>query len=682
MQKKYVSYTMRHTFLLLYMTLKEKIIGALENTDFPDLKFLYSQEVLDVSEELLEELLEKEKNEFHEKLKITEENIEFETFRDFSLLDYFFSLLEHYQGVNNDEKIRKIIETFEPKYIDFGNEIAYSTRYYEMLKYCFENRKLNNAQKRILEKSIEGYEVRGIALPQDKQNTLKEISKELSELSQKFSNNVLDSQKEFEYIITGESILSEMPEDDKSAAQKRAQEKEKTGYLFDASQWSYISIMKYCNDSDVRKDFYEARNKFGSEGKHNNRPIILKLLELREQKAKLLGFTNYGELSLKFKMADSPEQVVELFSDIAKKAKPKAQAELDEIKEHFNVTDLSVWDVTYYARKLREEKYALDDRELKKYFVYENVLSGMFQTIQKLYGIEMKKITTESYHEEVEVYEVYKDGIFLSYFFTDYFYRPLKRQGAWANIIREKYGKNKKITLNVCNFQKGEEGKTLLTLWDVETLFHEFWHATHEILSQSEYSELSGFHVEWDFVELPSQLLENWCRDRAGMKLFARHVDTGDAVPEDMLKKLELLETFGNGQMILKQNEYAMMDMSLHMWNIPKTSEELDTHIYNNYETNALFPRWDIYSPHTSFSHIFDGGYAAGYYSYMWAEIIEKEVWKAFKDSWDIFDANIAKKFHDLILSAGTTKKASELFRDFFNRDVQIDAFLKEKGLV
>jgi peptidyl-dipeptidase Dcp len=440
--------------------------------------------------------------------------------------------------------------------------------------------------------------------------------------------------------------------------------------------------MKYCSDSGVRKDFYEARNKFWSEWEYNNRTIILKLLELREEKAILLGFKNYGELSLKFKMADSPEHVVELFSDIAQKAKPKAETELKEITKHFNLSDISVWDMSYYGRKLREEKYALDDRELKKYFVYENVLSGMFITIQKLYGIEMKKITRESYHEDVEIYEVYKDGKFLSYFFTDYFYRTLKRQGAWANILRENYAENTKITVNVCNFQRVKGEPTLLTLSDVETMFHEFGHATHEMLSKSKYSELSGFHVEWDFVELPSQLLENWCRDRDGMKLFAKHVDSWNDIPEEMFEKLELLDTFGNGQMILKQNEYAMMDMWLHMWNIPGSEEELDARIYENYEINAMFPRGDIYSPHTSFSHIFDGWYAAWYYSYMWAEIIEKEVWKAFKDSGNIFSPEVAKDFYDKILSAGTTKKASELFRDFFWRDVEIDAFLKEKGLV
>jgi len=221
-----------------------------------------------------------------------------------------------------------------------------------------------------------------------------------------------------------------------------------------------------------------------------------------------------------------------------------------------------------------------------------------------------------------------------------------------------------------------------LTLSEVETMFHEFGHATHEMLSTSEYSELSGFHVEWDLVELPSQLLENWCRHPDGLKVFAQHYKTGETIPETMIQALEKLETFGNGNMIIKQNEYAMLDMGLHTQIVPDTAAELDSFISENYVQNSIFPLADTYNPHTSFTHIFDGGYASGYYSYMWAEVIEKEVWKRFIDSGDVFDPEVAKQFHDTILSQGTTKKASELFRDFMNRDIEIDAFLSEKGLV
>lgn len=662
--------------------IKERVLDALKNTDFPDLQFLYSKDVLDISEEILDELLKDDRQDFQSKLTTPDNEISFETFQDFSLLDYFFSLLEHYQWVHSDDIIRKIIEDFEPKYIDFWNEISYSLRYYEMLKICIKNGKLNGEEQRIITKSIETFEVRGIALDEHNQNELKEISKKLSEISQKFSNNVVDSKKEFEYIITDETIISEMPNDDKKAALDRAKDKKVEWYLFDASQWSYVSVIKYCSDSSVRKHFYESRNMFATHGKHNNKPLILETLKLREKKAKLLGFKNYAELSLKFKMAESPEQILELFADISQKAKPKSASELSEIREYFDIKDLQIWDLSYYANILKKEKYVLDERELKEYFEFESVKSGMFEIVQRLYGIEMKKLDNNSYHNDVEVYEVSREWKFLSYFFTDYFYNPLKRPGAWANILREHFGSNKKITVNVCNFQKSTSGKTLLTLGDVETMFHEFGHATHEMLSQSSHSELSGFHVEWDFVELPSQLLENWCRDREGMKVFAKHFETWKSVPNSMLEKLEKLEYFGCGEFILTQNVFAMLDMWLHSWVIPKTESELDEFVNTNYDTNASLPRSEKYSPHTSFTHIFDGWYAAGYYSYMWAEIIEKEVWKAFKDSGDIFSPEVSAKFHDTILSAGTTKKASELFRDFFWRDVEIDAFLSEKGLV
>lgn len=721
--------------------LKQKIRQELHNPNFPNLAFLYSEEVLRVAPEFLKELLEEEKKDFEEKiakrykgldtmsLSVKGEDSEFyelsfDTFEDFSELDYFFSLLEHYQGVHNDEIIRQIIEDFEPLYIDFGNEVAYNKRLYEMYTYFYEHilqplsfskgedsgEDSENicAQKRIIEKTLKAYEVRGIALPEEKQDRLKEISKELSELSQKFSNNILDDRKNFEYIITDETSISEMPEDDKSVAQKKAEEKWKKWFLFDASAASHAAIMKYCSDANIRKHFYEARIQFASSGKYDNRQNILTMLKLREEKAHILGYKNYAELSLVFKMAETPEQVKTLFGDISKKARPKAQAELEEIKNYFNLENLDAWDSSYYSRKLREQKYEFDEKELKKYFVFENVRAALFETVKRLYNLELQKKDVELYTSEAEFYEVYKDGNFVSYFYTDYFYTPLKRQGAWADIQREAYnpplnspphmgdvvalippldrgrwGRGfKKIVVNVCNFQKNTQGKTLLTLDEVETMYHEFGHAIHEMLSFSPYSELSGFHVEWDFVELPSQLLENWCRHPDGMKLFARHCDTGENIPDEMLQKLQKLETFGNGNFILKQNEFAMLDMTLHSEIVPESIEVLQQVSDRIYRENSLFPLSNLYKHYASFSHIFDGGYAAGYYSYMWAEIIEKEVWKAFLDSWNIFSPEVAHKFYTTILWAGTTKKASELFRDFLWRDPQIDAFLQEKGLV
>ena len=668
------------------MPLKDKIYQELQKSDFPNLQFLYSKEVLDIAQEVLEELLEKEKKDFEEKLLVDDSDISFETFDDISDLSCFYSLLEHYQGVNNDETIREIIEKFEPKYITFGNEIAYSRRYYDMIVYCLKNTKLDVEQTRILEPSKESYEVRWIALDPKTQKELKDINLQLSELWQNFSNNVLDSQKLFEYIVTDESIISEMPEDDKKVAQKKAGDTWIDGYLFDASAGSYVAIMKYCSDSEVRREFFEARNSFAIATPHDNKKTILEILTLRQKKSKLLGFKNYAELSLHFKMADTPTQVMDLFSGIAEKSRQKANSEITEIQNFFWLESISPWDMSYYARKLRQEKYNLDDRELKKYFELEAVTKGMFEIVGKLYGLKIQEVKTTSYDEDVVLYEVSREGEFLSYFFTDYFHRPLKRQGAWANILREKSddttAERKKIVVNVANFQKSADGKTLLTLSDVETMFHEFGHATHEMMSTSPHSELSGFHVEWDFVELPSQLLENWCRHPDGLDLFARHVESGDKIPRPMIERLQELETFGTGNMILKQNEYAMLDMLLHTETVPTNSDELDKKVHENYDANSIFPRGDVYNPHTSFSHIFDGGYAAGYYSYMWAEIIEKQVWRTFLDDGDIFSPQISKRLHDTILSQWTTKKASELFQDFSGGEVQIDAFLKEKGLL
>jgi len=671
------------------MNLKERIKKELQNPGFPNLKFLYSHKVLGIAQEFLEELLEEERYNFEKRLETKDENITFEIFQDFSLLDYFFSLLEHYQSVHNNEIIRNIIESFEPKYIEFWNEIAYSKRYYVMLHFCYNNCDCDWEQKRILEKSIKWYKVRGIDLAEEKQKRLKEISQKLSELSQNFSNNILDSQKEFEYVLNNEEIISEMPSDDKEVARERAKKKDVEWYLFDASVWAYISIMKYCSDSSVRKEFYEARQSFGSVWKFDNRENILEILALRNEKAVILGYKNYAELSLEFKMAESSDQIIELFSDISQRAKPKALEEISEIQEYFEVDSIDEWDLSYFARRLKEEKYSLDERKLKEYFEFTAVKKWMFDIMQKLYGIEMNLLEIDTYGDDVDVYEIYREWEFLSYFMTDYFYDPLKRPGAWANILRENSPPTplqekgaKKLVINVWNFQKGVDGVTLLTLSDVETMFHELGHGIHEMLSKSKYSELSGFHVEWDFVELPSQLLENWCRDESGMNLFAKHYKTGEAIPGEILETLKKLETFGSWSFVMRQNTFAMLDMDLHTQALPKNNFELDERVKVIQEQNAFLPSPETYTPHTSFSHIFDGWYAAGYYSYMWAEIIEKEVWKVFKDSWDIFSPEISTKFHDTILSAGTTKKASELFRDFLWRDPKIDAFLEEKGLV
>lgn len=675
--------------------LKQKILNELEKKEIPDLKFLFSDEVLNISLALLRELLEEEKQDFEEKLKTPDEKITFDLFDDFSKLDYFWSLLNHFENVNSGDKIRQIIEDFEGEYVDFWNYIAYNKRYYDILVYTRQNIDLDEEQIRILYQSIKAYKIRWIDLEKQKQDELKEISKRLSELSQKFWNNVLDSQKEFEYNLPNDEFLKEFPFDDLDQAKKRAEEKVQIWFTFDASPSSYISIMKYCSNSEIRKVFYKAKSSFASNWDFDNRSIVLETLNLRDKQAKILGYKNHGELSLVFKMAETPEQIINLLEDITKNAKIKASKELEELRNHFNLSEINPWDTGYYFRKLKEEKYNLDDRELKKYFEFENTLKELFWVVNKLYSIEMKEISWDKYDENIRYYEVYKDSKLISYFVADYFYNQNKRSWAWADTLRAKHisvplsqpfppmEKRKKeflpIVVNVCNFTKSSEWKTLLTMLDVETMFHEFGHAIHEMLAFSKYSELTWFNVEWDFVELPSQLLENWCSDNEALKVVSKHHETWEIIPENILESLENLKTFWTWNATLRQNEFALLDMFLHTSDIPKTIEELDKKTLEISNSLNIFENEEDYKSYTSFTHIFDWWYSAWYYSYMWAEIIEADIFAEFKKNW-IFDKKTSTRFLNTILWQGSRKDASELFKDFMNREVKTDAFFERKG--
>ncbi len=700
------------------MNIKEKILQELENPKILNLKFLFSEEVLDVALVVLNELLAEEKQKFEEKIntkygwlddkisypehkftgsfihsnfinqniKDSEINSEwqyseltFETLEDFSKLDLFFSLLNHLQNVSSSDKIREIIEEFEPEYVDFWNYISYCKRYYEMLLYVRDKTPVNNEEKRILDLSIKWYDVRWIWLPLEKQEKLKEINKVLSDLSLNFANNLLDSQKEFEYIFDSEDFIKDMSKDDLDEASNRAKVAWKEWYLFNSSPNCYIAVLKYCTDSKVRKYFYTEKYRFSSNWKFDNRKIVLDTLKYRDEKAKILWFKNYAELSLVFKMAKSQDEIISIIDEVTKKALEKAKEEALIFKKYFSLESIDPWDLSYYSRIYKEKEFNFDEKELKKYFEFDKVFSGLFEIVNRLYWIEMKEVKIDSYSENVKFYEVYKEWNLISYFLGDYFYNENKRSWAWCDNLRWKSDWKTPFIINVCAFQKWDREQTLLTLNDVEIMFHEFWHVLHEMLSKSEYEELSWFNVEWDFVELPSQLMENWCRDSEWLSLFARHIETWELIPENMLLTLEKLDKFWNWNFTLRQNEFSVLDMILHTEEIPETVEELDKKTRKIANKYGIFEKWEEYKMYSSFSHIFDWWYAAGYYSYMRAEIIEAQVWSIFKKNW-IFDKATSKKFLDTILSAGTTKDAKDLFYDFSGRDVSMDAFLERKG--
>lgn len=663
--------------------ISKQIVNQLRKDWFPDLGLLYWEEALALAPRILESLLQQEKTEFEDFIKMSNEKIRFESFDDEGLLGYYWSLLNHYQNVNNDDTMRKIIDDFRPTLQDFWNYVAYNQNLYEKTVYCYENCELNNDQKRALELRIKDFKDRGINLSEEEKNTLKELNKVWSELSNNFSNNIVDDEATFEYIIEDSEVIKDLPEDVLKKSKNAAEAKEKKWYLFDADPSSYIAILKFCSDENIRKDFEKIQNSFASAGKFDNREIILNILKNKKEKSQILGYKNAAEMSLNSKMADSPEQIFELIQGISEKAKVKALSEKEELKKYFKLEDIKTYDMAFYSRKYKEEKYNLDEKELKKYFEFESVLNYLHNFVKEFLGIEMKLLNIPTYSDEIKVYEVSRNGDKIAYYFLDAFYRKEKRGGAWADNLREKsfykWSNKLPVVINCCNFLKSDI--TLLSMRDVETLFHEFGHAIHEMISASELSELSGFNVEWDFVELPSQLLENWVGDRESLEKLAKHHETNEKLPEEILATLKDLETYMSGSGVLGQNTYALLDMHLYSEEIPENIEALDQKtldIVNRYWINK---RDSDYKMYCAFSHIFGGGYSAGYYSYMWAEILEADVFDKIKTD-GMFDPKVGNKLVDTLIGQGTRKPAWELFKDFMWRDVSNEAFMKRKWLL
>ncbi len=673
----------------------KQIIKEIKNPKINDFEFLFSEKNLKKSTDILKWLLDKEKKRFKEKIKNFKDGTKpsFETFQDDSILDIYWSYLNHLKWVYDTKQIRDIIDDFEPYIIEFSNEVAYNKTYYEMLKSCIEDCNLNDEQKKIIEESIKYYEARWINLEKSKQSRLKKIKGKLTKLSNRFSNNLLDSQKEFLYHIETKKTLEELPEEILEQTGKKAKEQWKEWYIFTSNPSEYIAIMKYCSDGNIRKDFYEKKHSFASNWKYDNRKIVLEILKLREEKANILWYKNYAELSLEFKMAKSPEEIVNLFENINKKARIKAKKEIKELKRYFNLSNLQDWDLSYYFRKYKEENYKINEKEIKEFFEFEKVLLWLHQIVYKLYWLEFKVKKQESQlldkenkiFWDVRFYEVYKDWRLISYYILDPFYRAEKRSWAWADNIRDKYKWRIPIIVNVCNFNPpwfvdwSKEKISLMSILDVETLFHEFGHAIHEISSKSYYTELTWFDVEWDFIEVPSQFLEHYTGEKESLDIFALNYKNGKKIPKNILDSLKKSKNLWSWNFVLRQNEFWFLDIILHSKKAPENIKKLDEITLNIANKYGINKKEENYKMYAWFSHIFAWWYASGYYSYMWAEIIELDIWSEFKKNW-IFDKKTGKKFFDTILSAWSYKKAPDMFFDFMWREPNIEAFIKDKG--
>ena len=496
----------------------------------------------------------------------------------------------------------------------------------------------------------------------------------------------------FSLHITDQNQLSGLPESAIEAASMLAKQQEKEGWVFSLDYPSYVPFMTYADSRELREHMAKA---FGSKGfqenDNNNENIVLEIVKLRYERASLLGYKTHADFVLEQRMAENPKTVLTFENELLEKAKPAAIKEfkmLEAMAQEDGIETLQKWDAAYYSEKLKKQRFDLDQEQLKPYFKLENVIDGVFQIAHKLFDLEFKAIKTiETYHEDVMTYEVYNSkGDFVAVFYADFFPRKGKRNGAWMTSFKgqwKKDGQNSRPHISiVCNFTKPTKTKpSLLTFNEVTTLFHEFGHALHGMLADTVYPSLSGTSVYWDFVELPSQLLENWCYEKQALDLFARHYQTDEPIPEEFIQKIKESANFLEGIQTLRQLSFGLLDMAWHSNEHPASIDSVKEFESKAFDQTNLYPDVVENCMSTSFGHIFQGGYAAGYYSYKWAEVLDADAFELFKEE-GIFDRDTAQKLATHILSQGGTEKPMVLYKRFRGKEPKNDALLKRAGLV
>ncbi len=610
-------------------------------------------------------------------------------------LDRISSVFFNLNSAETNEEIQKIAQEISPLLSEFSNDITLNQGLFQRIKAVYEQRdslELNPEQYTLLEKKYKSFSRNGANLNDADKKRLREIDAELAKLKLTFGENVLAETNKYEMLLTNEEDLKGLPEGEKEAAAHLAESKGKKGWLITLDYPSYIPFMKYAENRELRK---ELSMTFGSKGFHSdeldNQENVLKIVNLRHERANLLGYPTHAHFVLEERMAETPKKVLDFLNELLEKAKPAAEREFAELeafaKELDNIDTLQKWDSAYYSEKLKQKLFNLDDEKLKPYFKLENVIDGVFKVAEKLFGLSFKEVSTiDKYHEEVKTYEVYDDaGNFISLFYADFHPRPGKRGGAWMTSFKPQFtlnGTNSRPHIsNVCNFTRSTSKKpSLLTFNEVTTLFHEFGHGLHGMLANTTYPSLSGTSVYWDFVELPSQVMENWCYEKEALELFAFHYETGELIPMELVEKIKESSNFQEGMATLRQLSFGFLDMAWHGKD-PSSINNVKAFEDQAFEGTRLFPETPETCMSTSFSHIFQGGYSSGYYSYKWAEVLDADAFAFFKEN-GIFNREIAEKFKENVLSKGGTENPMDLYKRFRGSEPNIDALLERAGLL
>ena len=610
-------------------------------------------------------------------------------------LDRATSIFFNLNSAETNDEIQKIAQEISPMLSEFSNDILLNEALFKRIKTVYSQKdalNLSEEQQMLLEKKYKAFSRNGANLSEEKKTELRKIDTELSKLSLTFGENVLAETNKFGLHITDEKDLSGLPEGVIEAAAQTAEEKGKKGWVFTLDYPSYVPFMTYADNRELRKKLAIA---FGAKGFHNdaldNQQNVLHIATLRHKRANLLGYKSHAHFVLEERMAETPEKVKSFLNELLEKAKPAAQKEFEELtafaKKLDGIDHLEKWDGAYYSEKLKQKLFNLDDEKLKPYFELKNVINGVFTVAEKLYGLHFEEVQNiDKYHTDVKTYEVKDDeGELVAIFYADFHPRAGKRNGAWMTSYKSqqiKNGKNDRPHISiVCNFTKPTASKpSLLTFNEVTTLFHEFGHALHGMLANTHYPSLSGTSVYWDFVELPSQILENWCYEKETLELFATHYKTGEIIPMEYVEKIKESATFLEGMATLRQLSFGMLDMAWH-GSDPSGIKSVKAFEIAAFDDTQLYPDVKENCMSTSFSHIFQGGYSAGYYSYKWAEVLDADAFALFKQE-GIFNKKVADRFKGSVLSQGGTMDPMELYIKFRGQKPDPEALLRRAGLL